>query len=408
MESNDAENNWPTTMDMDGFMEMQAYDYQQPRRGDIRQGTILSVSPNQIVVDIGVKREALVSPRDLENMDLEELANLSVGEEMPVYVVKPEDKDGNLIVSIHLARLEQDWKKAEELADSHEIWEGRVVGYNKGGLIVPFGKIRAFIPASQISDFPRNPSPDQKTNHLAAYVDQKVPVRVIEVDRKRGRLILSQRSAQKEWREKQKERLIETLQEGIVMEGTVSSLADFGAFVDIGGVDGLVHVSELAWHRVKHPRDLLKVGETVKVYVLNVDRERKRIGLSLKRLQPDPWTLVESKYKVNQLVECTITNVTDFGAFARLEEGVEGLVHFSELTDEEDVPPGDLVHNGEKLRLLVIKVDVARQRIGLSLRQVPDDQRSPRTPSQPAQPEVEGVGALQAQEVVADPDRVRV
>jgi small subunit ribosomal protein S1 len=374
------------------LMDLDAYDYQQPKRGEVRRGVILSISPNQIVVDIGVKREALVSPRDLEHMDAEELKKLTVGDEVPVYVVKPEDKEGNLIVSVHLARLEQDWNKAQELSESHEIWEAQVSGYNKGGLIVSFGRIRAFIPASQISDFPRNTSPEQKVSQLASYVGQSLPVRVIEVDRRRGRLILSQRSAQREWREKQKERLIETLREGDEVQGTVSSLADFGAFVDIGGVDGLVHVSELAWHRVKHPRELLAVGDEVKVYVLRIDNERKRIGLSLKRLQPDPWSLVEDKYDVDQLVECAVTNVTDFGAFARLEEGVEGLVHVSELTDEEGVSPSALLRPGDKLLLRIIKIDARQQRIGLSLKQVPEEKRRDWMVRQAAPPPVAEVG----------------
>jgi small subunit ribosomal protein S1 len=359
---------------MDEMIAFDAYDYQRPKRGEVRTGTILSTSPDQIIIDIGVKREALISSRELERMSAEDLEKLTVGGEVPVYVVKPEDKEGNLIVSIHLAQLEQDWVKAQQLWESKGIWEAPVSGYNKGGLVVPFGKIRAFIPASQISDFPRSPSPEQKASQLASYVGQSLPVRVIEVDRQRKRLILSQRSAQREWREKQRERLIEALREGDEIQGTVSSLTDFGAFVDIGGIDGLVHISELAWHRVKHPRELLKVGDEIRVYILRLDRERKRIGLSLKRLQPDPWTLMEDKYSVDQLVECMITNVTDFGAFARFKEGVEGLIHASELTDEEGIHPSALVKHGDELLALIIKIDVQRQRIGLSLKQVPENE----------------------------------
>jgi small subunit ribosomal protein S1 len=358
---------------MDDMIAFDAYDYQRPKRGEVRQGTILSVSPSQIVIDIGVKREALISSRELERMSAKDLEKLAVGDRVSVYVVKPEDKEGNLVVSIHLAQLDQDWIRAQQLWESKDIWEAQVSGYNKGGLVVSFGKIRAFIPASQIGDFPRSPSPEQKASQLASYIGQSLPVRVIEVDRQRKRLILSQRSAQREWREKQRERLIEALQEGDEVQGTVSSLTDFGAFVDIGGVDGLVHISELAWHRVRHPRELLKVGDEVKVQILRLDRENKKIGLSLKRLQPDPWTLVENKYSVDQLVECTITNVTDFGAFARLEEGVEGLIHISELTNAEGVHPDALVKHGSELLARIIKIDARRQRIGLSLKQVPEE-----------------------------------
>jgi small subunit ribosomal protein S1 len=379
-----------TRTTMGDLLNMEGYDYLRPQRGDIRQGVILSIEGNQIVVDIGVKQEAFVSPRELERMGEEDWKSLSVGNEVPVYIVKPEDREGNLIVSMHLARIHQDWVKAQELLENNEIFEAQVTGYNKGGLVVPFGKIRAFIPASQIGDFPRNPTVEQKASRLATYVGRSLPVRAIEVDRHRRRLILSQRAAQKEWREKQRERLINTLKEGDIVHGTVSSLVNFGAFVDLGGVDGLIHVSELSWQRVKHPREVLQVGDEVDTYVLRVDRENKRIGLSLRRLRPNPWTLVDDKYSVDQLVEATITNVTDFGAFARLEEGIEGLIHASELVDEDIAHPSAVVQRDNAVLLKVIKVDGQRQRIGLSLKQVTDEERDSWLKRQAAQEETGG------------------
>jgi small subunit ribosomal protein S1 len=206
---------------------------------------------------------------------------------------------------------------------------------------------------------------------LSEFIGETLPLKVIEVNRRRRRLILSERLAQRQWRELQKEQLMNGLYEGEVRQGVVSSLCHFGAFVDLGGADGLVHISELAWHRVRHPREVLKVGDEVDVYVLRLDYERKRIGLSIKRLQPDPWTLVDEKYHVGQLAPGTITNVVDFGAFARLELGVEGLIHVSELANGHVGHPSNVVKKGDELTLRIISVNSMRRRIGLSLRQAP-------------------------------------
>jgi small subunit ribosomal protein S1 len=218
---------------------------------------------------------------------------------------------------------------------------------------------------------PRRLSHEQKMARLSEFIGETLPLKIIEVNRRRRRLIFSERAAQREWRELQKEQLMNELYEGEVRRGIVSSLCHFGAFVNLGGADGLVHVSELAWHRVRHPREVLSVGDEVDVYILRLDYERKRIGLSVKRLQPDPWTLVDEKYHLEQLVRGTITNVVDFGAFARLEPGVEGLIHVSELTNGNVGHPSDVVRKGDELTLRIISINPMRRRIGLSLRQVP-------------------------------------
>jgi len=350
--------------------------YQRPQRGEIRTGVVMSVSPNEIVVDVGVKREGLVSSRDLERLSPEDLAAISVGDEVPVYVVKPEDQDGNLIVSLYLAEVELDWQRAEEYLTSKEIFEGKVSGYNKGGLVVPFGKIRGFVPASQVAGFPRRLSHNEKIARLAKQVGRDIVVQIIEVDRRRKRLIMSEQAAQSEWREQQRRKLMDSLVEGQVVHGVVSSLANFGAFVDLGGTDGLIHISELSWHRIKHPREVVQVGDEVDVYVLKLDRERGRIGLSLRRLQPDPWSLVDTKYIIGQRVEGTITNIVDFGAFAYLEDGIEGLIHLSELSDAEINHPSEVVSRGEQYLLEIIKVEPERQRIGLSLKRVPPEEQA--------------------------------
>jgi len=348
-----------------------SYDYQLPQRGDIREGVIVSIEPNEIVVDIGVKRDGIVPPRDLEMLGEEEVAKLSIGDQVPVFVLKPEDAQGNMIVSINIARKQQDWLHAEEMQQSGEIFEAQVIDFNKGGLLVPFGNLRGFIPASQLSNMPRGLSQEQKMERLKGFIGQSLPLKVIEVDRRRRRLILSERAAQRQLRKQLKEKLLKELVEGEVRHGVVSGLADFGAFVDLGGADGLIHVSELSWDRVSHPREVLEVGQEVDVYVLRLDHERKRIGLSLKRLQPDPWHLVDEKYEIDQLVRGVITNIVDFGAFARLEPGIEGLIHISEIAEEDVGHPSNVLEPGEEVLVRIISIDSQRRRIGLSMRQVP-------------------------------------
>jgi len=346
------------------------YDYRYPQRGDIRQATVLSIEPHQIIVDIRAKRDGIVPEGDLERLG-EELTTIDIGDEIPVYVLTSEDSNGNVVVSINMALIHRDWLRAEELFKSGEIYEGKISNRNKGGLIVPFGRISGFLPASQLVNMPRRLSHEKKMAKLSEFVKQTLPLKVIEVNRPQRRLIFSERAAQRQWREQKKERLISQLCEGDIRRGTVSSLCNFGAFVDLGGADGLVHISELAWYRVKHPREVLSVGDEVDVYVLRLDYNRRRIGLSIKRLQPDPWTLVDEKYQVGQLVQGKITNVVDFGAFARLEPGVEGLIHISQLAERNVGHPSNVVEMGEELTLRVISVDARRRRIGLSLRQAP-------------------------------------
>jgi small subunit ribosomal protein S1 len=356
--------------ELEEFLEGEEYAYHRPQRGDIRKGVILSIGPDEIVVNIGLKREGIVPSSDLERLGDEAVSELEVGGEVPVFILKPRDQDGNVIVSLHRARLERDWLSAQELLASGEVWEGVASGYNRGGLVVPFGKVRGFVPASQITNFPRRLPPDHRESKLAEIVGRKLHLRVIEVDRRRRRLVFSERTGEREWRKQQRERLIQELCEGDIVHGTVSNLCNFGAFVDVGGADGLVHVSELSWQRVRHPREVLQVGEEVDVYVLRLDYEKKRIGLSIKRLQPEPWTLIDDKYDVGQLVEGTVTKVTDFGAFALIKEGVEGLIHVSELAEPAPSHPNEIAKEGERLLLRIVKLDVRRRRLGLSLKRV--------------------------------------
>jgi len=351
-------------------LAMEDWDYQRPRRGEVRDGTILAIHDQEIIVDVGAKRDGIVPYADLQRMDPEALKQLRVGDSVPVYILRPEDQEGNLLVSLYLARQSAAWKRAQELAESGEVWEAEVEGYNKGGLVVPIGEVRGFIPASQIPGFPMGMSQEDRLARLSKLVGDKLFVKVIEINRRKRRLILSAQAAQKQWRQRQRERLLDELREGEMRKGVVSSLASFGAFVDLGGADGLIHLSELSWRRVRHPKEVVKVGQEVEVIVLRLDEDRNRIALSLKRLEPEPWALVEDRYELGQLVEGVVTNVVDFGAFAEIDEGIEGLIHVSELADAPISHPKEVVKKGDLLLLRIIRIDARRKRLGLSLKRV--------------------------------------
>jgi small subunit ribosomal protein S1 len=349
----------------------QAYDLKAVRRGDILTGTIVSITPNEILVDIGSKSEGIVAGRELEKLDPEDLAALCEGSEIPVYVVKPEDEEGNTILSLARAQAEKDWLAAQKLYEEDGVYKGVVAGHNKGGLIVHYGQIRGFVPGSQLASDHRARGVD-KDDQWSHMLEQELHLKIIEIDRRRNRLILSERVAVEDQRKRQKEELLSRLEEGDVLAGRVTSLADFGAFVDLGGADGLIHLSELSWSRVSHPRDLLKVGDELEVYVLNIDSERQRIGLSLKRLQQEPWSQVLDKYEIGQVVDAEITKLAHFGAFARIDE-VEGLIHLSELTESNITHPREVVAEGDQVSVKIIRIDPERRRIGLSLRQAAGD-----------------------------------
>ncbi len=355
---------------MESLLEEQGLSLEFPSQGEIRQGFIATIRDNEILVSIGTKSEGVISGRELEQIPTEERSAFYVGMEIPVFVVAPEDANGNVVLSYLRAREEKDWEVVEALLASNETYPSKVIGYNKGGLIVPVGGLRGFVPASQISLIRRtagNESPEQRWGKM---VGESMNVRVIEVDRERRRLILSERMALQETRETLKDRLLDELAEGTIRTGRVTSLADFGAFVNIEGADGLVHLSEISWDRIQHPNEILKVGQEVKVKVISVDRDRKRIGLSMRQLQEDPWMQKVSFLKEGMLIEGAITHLTKFGAFARLNDDLEGLIHVSELSEQRVTHPKEVLHEGEVVTLRVIKIDPERRRIGLSLRKV--------------------------------------
>lgn len=367
-EQNNTNNNHQT---MESLLNEQEMNVDLPESGEIRTGVIASVSQSQILVSIGAKSEGVVSGRELDQLSAEEREALKVGQEIHVYVINPEDANGNVVLSFKRAQEQISWENVEKLVANEEVVESKIIGFNKGGLIVGVEGLRGFVPSSQISAARRSQSTgDTPEQRFQKMIGQPISVRVIEVDRERRRLILSERAANTESRQSVKERVIDELEDGKVYTGRVTSLANFGAFININGADGLVHLSELSWDHIEHPREVLEVGQEIKVKVINVDREKKRIGLSVRALQDDPWKSRVEKYSVGQLVEGKITRLTKFGAFARLDGDIEGLVHISELAEHRIEHPKEVLKEGDVKSLRVIRIDPENHRIGLSLRKV--------------------------------------
>jgi small subunit ribosomal protein S1 len=344
-----------------------SYDYRLFRYGDVVEGEVMHVDREKILVDIGGKCEGVVPSREFQTLSPEELGRLRPGDRVLVFVLQPEDQAGQAILSIDRARQEKTWRRLQEVFEAGGVIEAEVVNYNKGGLLVNLDGIRGFVPASQVVAI-RGGDEGSKQADMARMVGQRLKLKIIEINRHRNRLILSERQAVQEHRDAMKAQLIETLREGETRRGRVTSIADFGVFVDIGGADGLVHLSEISWTRVKHPSEVLRVGDEVDVMVLSVNPGQRKIALSIRRTQPEPWMQVASQFQVGQVVRGTITQLASFGAFARLQEGVEGLIHVSELAGWRVEHPNEVLQEGDDVIVRVIRIDPARRRIGLSLR----------------------------------------
>ena len=346
----------PNHQTMESLLESETLSVELPQVGEIRKGMIASISQSQILISVGAKSEGVVAGRELEQLTAEERAELKVGQEVSVFVLNPEDQNGNVVLSFKRAQEEMSWENVEKMIAEETVIDTKIIGFNKGGLIVAVGNLRGFVPSSQISGVRRAQSsgdtPEQRWQKM---VGQAISVRIIEVDRERRRLILTERSTNTESRSSMKDRVISELEEGKIYTGKVTSLADFGAFVNVNGADGLVHLSELSWDRLQHPKEMLEVGQEVKVKVINIDRDKKRIGLSMRALQDDPWKNRVEKFSVGQLVEGVITRLTKFGAFARLEGDIEGLIHISELSENRVEHPKEVLHEGDVKTLRVIR-----------------------------------------------------
>ena len=372
----DEESKEQSSNKMEALLAEEGLTIDFPKRGEIRKGTIASISDGQILVSVGAKSEGILAGKELDSIDDETVESWEVGDEIKVFVVTPEDSNGNLILSFTRALEEENWQTAEELLESEDSFTSTIEGYNKGGLLVPLGTIRGFVPASQIGLGRRltitGNSPEERYSEM---VGEEIEVCVIEVDRDRRRLILSERAASSETRDSIKERVIDELEEGEIRTGRVTSLADFGAFVNINGADGLVHLSELSWDHINHPSEVLEVGQEIKVKVISIDEDRKRIGLSIRRLKDDPWEDQIEELTEGQLVEGKITRLTNFGAFARLlledvEGDLEGLIHISEISERRIEHPKEVLHEGDVVTLRIIKIEEDTHRIGLSMRRV--------------------------------------
>jgi small subunit ribosomal protein S1 len=347
------------------------YDYTRPARGQVCYADVLSVGENQVIVDLGCKRDGIVPRSDLDLLDEGYRSGLQAGDHVPVCVLTGSDRHGELIVSLNKGLAMQDWLRAQECRESGEVCEAEVTEVNSGGVVVLFGRLRGFVPNSHLTSVRSRTSGERLHQEKCELVGQTLSLTVIEVDRGRKRLILSQRAA--DWRRRQQ--LLDELTEGDIRTGVVRNLAKFGAFVDLGGLDGLIHISELGWKYVRHPSEVLSVGEEVEVYVLSVDRKRERVGLSRKRVLPDPWITVTRRLDIDQVVEGTVEGVADFGVFVELGEGVTGLVHVSEI------PGGFAAHPeltpGSSIRVRVLEIDQWKRRVALSLRGVTQATPSP-------------------------------
>lgn len=329
-----------------------------PQRGDLLRGSLLSITPQGLIVDLGLKRDGFVPREDLDRLPDGEF-KFKVGDEVAVMVVVPIDRDGNLVVSVSQARESGDWLEAHRLMDTDTILEATPSAHNRGGLIVPFGRLRGFVPASHLSELPRGLDEESRTNYLQKLVGRKMPFKVLEVDPQRQRLVLSERKAIRQWRQDQKSRVIKSLTEGEVRRGTVTSLREFGAFVNIGGADGLIHISELSWSRVEDPSEILAVGEEVEARIIRLDAEANRIGLSLKRLQPSPWLEAVDRISAGMILEGEVTRVGSSGAYVRDDVGLEGLVRGSDAQAE--------LRPSMRVRVRVVNFDPERERLDLEM-----------------------------------------
>ena len=364
------------------------------RRGDVVEGIVMRADPDGIFVNIGHKAEGVVPPGEMRSLGREEIEELKVGDEIMTLVVKAETAEHAAVLSIDRAIGEQGWRVLEKAMEAGDSITGVILGFNRGGAIVESEGVQGFVPMSQLVSVSRaqiretqEPRPAADAGQDAQTEDGEEPeepeppppspdigkeleLKVLEVNRGRNRAIFSERQAVQQKREEQKARLIEELTEGEVRRGRVTGISSFGAFVDLGGADGLIHISELSWNQVGSPEEVVQVGDEVDVYVLRVDSENKKIALSLRRLQPEPWDSIQEQYSVGDIVPATVTKLTNFGAFARVEGSggsVEGLIHISELSSRMISHPREVVREGDPVKLKILRIEPERRRLGLSL-----------------------------------------
>ncbi|MEJ7893405.1 MAG: 30S ribosomal protein S1 [Solirubrobacteraceae bacterium] len=330
--------------------------------GDVVTGNVVRIDKDEVLVDIGYKSEGVIPSHELSiRKSVNPADEVEIGEEVDALVLIKEDQDGRLIMSKKRARFEKAWRRIEAAAESGEPVEGTVIEVVKGGLIIDLG-VRGFLPASLV-DIRRVPNLDE-------YLSTKIECKVIELNRARNNVVLSRRAVLEEERKEQREQILDRLQPGQVVEGAISNIVDFGAFVDLDGIDGLIHISELSWSHVNHPSEILNIGDTVQVKVLDIDRDRQRISLGLKQTQEDPWQRVIDTYSIGDELEGAVTKVVAFGAFVEILEGVEGLVHISELAEHHVENPREVVAPGQEVKVKILEIDSERRRLSLSVKRV--------------------------------------
>ena len=328
--------------------------------GDIVEGDVVVIDKDEVLVDIGYKSEGLIPSNELsirKGVDPQEIVEL--GQHIEALVLQKEDADGRLILSAKRAAFEKAWQRIEEAHQDQRTVEGPVIEVVKGGLIIDIG-LRGFLPASLVDI--------RRVRNLDSFMGQRLECKVIELNRSRNNVVLSRRAVLEEERKEERHRILTTLQEGDIVTGTISNLVDFGAFVDLEGIDGLIHISELSWNHVDHPSEVVEVGEEVQVKVLEVDRDRERISLGLKQTRKDPWQEIVERVNVGEQIQGRVTKLVSFGAFVEVAEGVEGLIHISELADHHVETPDEIVRSGDEVEARIIDVDAKRRRLSLSLR----------------------------------------
>ncbi len=348
------------------------------QEGDVVTGHVVRIDNDEVLVDIGYKSEGVIPSSELSiRKSVDPGDEVRLGEEVDALVLTKEDQDGRLILSKKRARFEKAWRRIEAAAESGEPVEGTVIEVVKGGLIIDLG-VRGFLPASLV-DIRRVPNLDE-------YMSEAIECKVIELNRSRNNVVLSRRAVLEEQRKEDRERILDRLQPGQVVEGTISNIVDFGAFVDLDGIDGLIHISELSWSHVNHPSEILQIGDTVSVKVLDIDRDRQRISLGLKQTQEDPWQRVVDTYNIGDELEGVVTKVVTFGAFVEILDGVEGLVHISELAQHHVENPREIIQPGDPVRVKILEIDSERRRLSLSIKRVEGQV----LPVRPIVPPVEG------------------
>lgn len=358
--------------DMESLLSGENLEYRSLRRGDVVEGIVMEMGREGVLVDINSKSEGIVPLSEMHSLGADPLTKIKRGDELLLYILQPESNEGQVLLSLDRARGEQGWRTLQKRFEDGESFEGEVTGFNKGGLLVNVEGVNAFVPLSQVVGV----RPDREEGGdagLQATVGRNLRLKVIEINRRRNRVILSERAAMQEYRSVQKDRLLAELREGEVRRGRITSVRDFGVFVDLGGADGLAHLSELTWERGKSPGDVYRVGDEVDAYVMKVDPETKKIALSLRRAQPERWDQIVDAYRPGQVVAGRVTKLVTFGAFARIDGPVEGLIHVSELSDRRIQHPRDVVEEGDIVPLKIVRIERDKHRIGLSLRAARDE-----------------------------------